>query len=36
MSAGAGADSRPLPPPIHSFAIIVNYHSIPRKNGASI
>ena len=33
--AGAGADSRPLPP-IHSFAIIVNYRSIPRKNGASI
>ena len=28
-------DSRPLPP-IPSLAIIVNYHSIPRKNGASI
>lgn len=35
VSSGSDSDSRPLPP-IPSYAIIVNYHSIPRKNGAGI
>ena len=37
MIVDSGSGYRPLPPPhILSLAIIVNYRSIPRKNGASI